>query len=73
MVRDNYALQYLLYCVAVHRYLACRLPSYRYESHFGGVYYLFLRGMENPGQGIFFERPRLELINELDRLLAGTR
>ena len=31
--------------VAVHRYLRHRLASHDYERDFGGVYYLFLRGM----------------------------
>lgn len=69
--RDRYVLQYLLYAVAVHRYLRCRLPEYRYESHFGGVYYLFLRGMEAPGGGMFFDLPSAALIAQLDRALAG--
>lgn len=45
MTRHDYFLQYCLYCVALHRYLTLRVPNYDYEQHFGGVYYLFLRGM----------------------------
>ncbi len=73
MEREFYTLQYHLYAVALHRYLALRLPDYHYDLHFGGIYYLFLRGM-NPasGHGILFNRPSSELINSLTEYLAGT-
>ena len=41
-----YFLQYHLYAVALHRYLSVRVPGYDYGRHFGGIYYLFLRGIE---------------------------
>ncbi len=66
----RYDLQYLLYSVALHRYLRQRLPSYRYETHFGGVYYLFLRAMrpaDTDSRGIFYVRPDPEIIEVLDR------
>jgi exodeoxyribonuclease V beta subunit len=73
MARESYVLQYLIYCVALHRYLRLRLPHYDYDQHFGGVFYLFLRGM-NPdwGQdyGVFRHRPPAALIQALDVLMA---
>jgi exodeoxyribonuclease V beta subunit len=45
MADSHYYLQYLLYSVALHRYLSKRIPGYQWESHIGGVYYLFIRGM----------------------------
>ena len=45
MVQSRYPLQYLLYTVALNRYLSLRVKSYDYERHFGGVIYLFLRGV----------------------------
>ena len=72
MIQHRYDLQYQLYTLALHRYLASRLPDYDYERHVGGVFYLFLRGMQAGGtQGIFATRPSLTLIRELDRLFAG--
>jgi len=74
MAAHRYDLQYLVYTVALHRYLAQRLPGYRYGEHFGGVYYLFLRGMHpdhGPSQGVFFHRPEPALVEALDRLFAG--
>jgi exodeoxyribonuclease V beta subunit len=72
MAARDYYLQYLIYAIALHRYLRLRLPGYDYERHFGGVYYLFLRGMDpaRPELGVYFDRPNAELIARLDRYLA---
>lgn len=75
MVEHHYLLQYHLYCVALHRYLQMRLPDYDYRCHFGGVFYLFLRGMApelGPAAGIYFDCPAPALIEELSRRLAGS-
>jgi exodeoxyribonuclease V beta subunit len=69
-VREHrYDLQYLIYTVALHRYLGIRKEGYSYEKDFGGVYYLFLRGMHparGPAAGIFADRPPRALIEKLD-------
>ena len=71
MAHSHYYLQYLIYSVAVHRHLASRLPGYDYLQHFGGVYYLFLRGMgDHSGHyGVFADRPSLALIQAFEALL----
>jgi exodeoxyribonuclease V beta subunit len=72
MAREAYYLQYLIYCVALHRYLAARVPGYDYETHFGGVRYLFLRGMRpemGVACGIYADRPTRDLIGALDGYL----
>jgi len=69
----RYGLQYLIYTLVLHRFLGQRLPGYDYSTHFGGVYYLFLRGMRprlGPDCGIWYERPPWRLIAALDRLFA---
>lgn len=67
----HYDLQYLIYCVALNRYLKQRRPDYKYEQHFGGVCYLFLRGMNGePGAGVYFDKPEVQLIEALDGLLC---
>lgn len=79
MEHRHYYLQYHLYVVALHRYLRWRLPDYDYDRDFGGVYYLFLRGMigsEAPHangatHGVFHDRPPRALIEALDQLLAN--
>ncbi|WP_437214384.1 exodeoxyribonuclease V subunit beta [Pectobacterium sp. LFLA-215] len=73
MAEHRYDLQYQLYTLALHRYLRHRIADYDYERHFGGVFYLFLRGVEesHPGNGIFACRPSAEFVFGLDRLFKG--
>ena len=73
MQSHRYDLQYQLYTLALHRYLRHRMPDYDYQRHFGGVIYLFLRGVESNGssQGIFTTRPSVQLIEQMDALFAG--
>ena len=74
VTQHHYDLQYLIYTVALHRYLSQRLPNYQYASHFGGVGYLFLRGMHKDRiqSGVFFDRPEASLIQQLDKIFGGT-
>lgn len=73
MARGQYFLQYHLYALALHRYLGRRVRGYDYGRHFGGVYYLFIKGMGPAlgSSGIFFEKPPLERLEALARLLDG--
>ncbi|MCL6415830.1 exodeoxyribonuclease V subunit beta [Aestuariirhabdus sp. Z084] len=73
MLEHRYDLQYVLYTLALHRYLKTRLPDYCYEQHFGGCYYLFLRGMADGSgqQGVYFDKPDQRLIEALDALFEG--
>jgi exodeoxyribonuclease V beta subunit len=75
MVRQQYTLQYLVYTLAVHRFLGHKVVGYDYDRHFGGVYYLFLRGMDpaHKGNGIYFDRPSRQLIEAADALLMEDR
>ncbi|MBN1614078.1 MAG: exodeoxyribonuclease V subunit beta [Deltaproteobacteria bacterium] len=75
MMESLYVLQYHLYTVALHRYLKLRLPGYGYESHFGGVFYCFVRGMDpavGASCGLYRDRPRVELVEELGGRLIAT-
>jgi exodeoxyribonuclease V beta subunit len=69
MEEDYYFLQYHLYVLALDRYLKSRLgAAYDYERHFGGVFYLFLRGVDperGGGYGIYRDRPAAETISAL--------
>ncbi|MFK0570494.1 exodeoxyribonuclease V subunit beta [Endozoicomonas sp.] len=74
MVEHRYDLQYQLYSLALHRLLRQRLPGYDFEQHFGGVIYLFLRGVQadDPRQhGIFNHKPSYPLIDSIDQLFTG--
>lgn len=75
MCDHRYDLQYQLYSLALHRYLRHRIADYDYQQHFGGVFYLFLRGLEQdkPEQGVFHCRPEWALVDGLDRLFAGEK
>lgn len=70
--RQRYDLQYLLYTLALHRYLTARLgEKYDYERDFGGVSYLFLRAMNGENDnGVYFDKPTKQLIEEMDRLFG---
>ena len=71
MVHHQYDLQYLIYSVALNRYLTQSLADYDYQRDFGGICYLFLRGMSgNTGDGIYFDKPEAQLIKDLDALLT---
>ncbi len=76
MQRSHYALQALLYSVALHRYLRWRLPGYDPGRDLGGTRYLFLRGMlgpgaAEPGSGVFAWHPPGALVAAVSDLLAG--
>ncbi|MGF1908835.1 exodeoxyribonuclease V subunit beta [Vibrio kasasachensis] len=72
MADHRYDLQYQIYALALHRFLRSRVSNYSYEQHFGGAYYLFLRGLDGEGEhGIFFAKPTLQFLSELDQLIDG--
>ncbi|GAB4259303.1 MAG: exodeoxyribonuclease V subunit beta [Methylomicrobium sp.] len=73
MREHNYGLQYWLYTVVLHRYLQQRIADYDYQRHFGGVRYLFVRGMrpEQPMSGVYRDRPELQRIEALAQLFMG--
>ncbi|WED21246.1 exodeoxyribonuclease V subunit beta [Vibrio sp. JC009] len=76
MIDHRYDLQYQIYALALHRFLKSRIADYSYEQHFGGVYYLFLRGIDKrsspeSGSGIFSARPEKAMLEALDSLIDG--
>jgi exodeoxyribonuclease V beta subunit len=74
MAGNLYILQYHIYVLALHQYLTLRLPDYRYKEHMGGVYYIFLRGIEpalGPEYGIYRARPDERLVAAMaEKLIA---
>jgi exodeoxyribonuclease V beta subunit len=78
MEGGGYTLQYLIYTLALYRWLRFRNPEFDYERDFGGICYLFIRGMApgvvdpagSPG-GVYFERPPIALVEALDALFKG--
>jgi len=71
----NYGLQYWLYTLVLHRYLQNALENYTYETHFGGVMYLFIRGMDptRASSGVYFDLPDLKTLERLDHCLGRDR
>ena len=75
MADSEYDLQALLYTVALHRWLRFRLGSgYDYARDFGGIRYLFARGLDaaDPQQpGLHARRFDPGLVQALDAMFAG--
>lgn len=70
MEENNYHLQYTLYTLALVKYLRLRLPTFDYTKDFGGVIYVFLRGVRSGKKtGLFVHKPKIEMIHELENLL----
>jgi exodeoxyribonuclease V beta subunit len=72
MEESDYERQYRLYAVGLCRWLEKRLPGFDFDKHFGGVYYLFVRGMngQDESAGVFFRKPtRREL--DISRIIIS--
>lgn len=73
MHRSFYILQYHLYALATHLHLHLRNPAYSFEKNFGGVFYIYIRGVDaqkGPVYGIFKDHPDVKLINALGEALV---
>jgi exodeoxyribonuclease V beta subunit len=72
MTRRFYTLQLSIYTVALHRFLRARKPGYDYEKHFGGAYYLFLRGIEpaRPEFGVHRMKLRADFVEKLSTVFT---
>ncbi|MDX1618913.1 MAG: hypothetical protein R3224_09015, partial [Balneolaceae bacterium] len=72
MAEAGYDVQYHIYTVALHRFLEERADGYSYDKHFGGIFYLYVRGMGQGAadNGIFFNRPERSGIDQLDALFG---
>jgi exodeoxyribonuclease V beta subunit len=73
MQRSFYRLQLCLYTVALHRYLRLRKTGYDYDRHFGGAFYIFLRGIDptQPGNGVHFERPSRGFVEKFSSIFGA--
>lgn len=66
----NYHLQYLIYTLALKKYLQSKFSDFSYEKNFGGVIYVFLRGVRaGTSNGIYFTKPEESIICELEKKL----
>lgn len=73
MTYSRYHIQYHIYLIAFLRYIRLKHPDFDYEKNFGGVIYLFVRGVNPkiPSSGVFFHKPKLHVLQQLDELMGG--
>lgn len=71
VAREHYYLQYLIYTVALKRYYASRKVDLM--PIFGGVRYLYLRGISAEGGGIWKDQPSPALIKALDEWFTDSQ
>lgn len=71
IIKSRYDLQYQIYAVALHQYLNKKIKKYKYENNFGGIFYMFLRGIGHniKHNSIFYIKPNYLLIKNLINLL----
>ncbi|MCD6225153.1 MAG: hypothetical protein J7K32_06480, partial [Deltaproteobacteria bacterium] len=72
MKADYYILQYHLYTLALHQYLSKRVRGYSYIKDFGGIFYVFMRGVDpayGSDFGIYFDLPNKDIMNRLGTAL----
>ena len=69
MAKEQYFLQYYIYTIALDKYLSRRIRDYDYRTCFGGVFYIFLRGVGHNTSlfphGIFSNKPSYDAIKAL--------
>jgi exodeoxyribonuclease V beta subunit len=73
MEKNHYILQAHIYSLALHHYLKKRVRGYSYEKNFGGVIYLFVRGVDpvmGPGYGVYQMTPNQGLMEHLSSRLV---
>jgi len=72
MNENLYTLQYHLYTLALYQYLRQHKPDFNYNTDFGGVYYIFLRGAgdpHNPTSGVYQGFPSLAFMKRMGQAL----
>ncbi len=71
MAQHDYFLQYCLYCVALKRFIEFRYPGEDFHHRIGGVFYIFIRGLQSgTSNGVFFDLPSKQLLQRLDQNLS---
>lgn len=72
MNTHHYHLQYLVYICALNRLMRIVRPDYDYNNGFGGVAYVFLRGLDsrNPDASVYCTKPDESLVRACERWLS---
>lgn len=67
MNENNYHLQYYIYTMATKRFLESKITNFDYDTQFGGVIYLFLRGVRaDASTGIFTTKLTLDTVKKME-------
>ena len=80
MQQSHYLLQGMMYLLALHRYLKKHVPQYDYHMHFGGIFYVFIRGLRpipsstdpspfSATNGIYHMLPPASLMQSMEQTL----
>ncbi|CAL4325226.1 RecBCD enzyme subunit RecB [Buchnera aphidicola (Protaphis terricola)] len=72
IIKNRYDLQYQIYTIALHQFLKKKVNGYKYKKHFGGIFYIFLRGLNKSkkNQSVFYTVPKYILIKKLINLFS---
>lgn len=70
-VSEHYSMQRILYVLATLRAFGVRGRA-AYEARFGGLVYVFLRGLAQPGEGVHFELPRWDEVERWEEELRAS-
>ncbi len=71
MAKHLYLLQAHIYTLATHLFLKQTLENYNYDKDFGGFIYVYTRGVDKNGNGMYFNKPRFEFIEKLEKEICG--
>jgi len=71
MEKHLYTLQAHIYSIATHIYLRTYLSGYEYNKNFGGYIYIYTRGADIKGNGVYFAKPPEQLINYISKEICG--
>jgi exodeoxyribonuclease V beta subunit len=76
MLHHGYHLQYYIYAVALKRWLEKTHNNFNFKERFGGVYYIFIRGVKDEKEnfdGIYFcdGKNIADSIEKLDKIFNG--
>ena len=73
MYESYYYLQSAIYLYSLHKYLTKRLPDYDFETHIGGAFYIYVRGVKNDfaDTGIYNIKPELKTLKLLENIFEA--
>ena len=71
MYKHYYLLQAHIYSLAAHLFLKQNMANYDYDTHFGGFIYVYTRGVDAAGNGIYSNKPPKILIEKMEQLIVS--